>query len=252
MDYLGLKRTRPKVAFFDFTGCEGCQLQVANKEATLVDFLSLVDIVEFRIVSSERLGACDIAFVEGAVSRQDQVARLEAIRGRAGMLVALGTCACFGGVNASANRHSYDDLVRTVYGAAPVATSPVRSVKEVVAVDFELPGCPIVKEELENVVVHLVLGAAFRFKKYPVCVECKQNLNHCLLDEGRICFGPIVRAGCNAVCINSKLPCYGCRGPADAANWPALAAILEEKGFSEREIAARAGFFNSLGEVMAT
>ena len=250
MDYLGLKRIQPKVAFFDFTGCEGCQLQVANKEETLVDFLSLVDVVEFRIVSSDRQGPCDIAFVEGAISRQDQVARLERIRKKAGLLVALGTCACFGGVNKHANRFDAAQLVQTVYGEASVTTLPVRSVKEVVPVDFELPGCPIVKEELENVVVHLVLGAEFRFKKYPVCVECKQNLNHCLLDEGQICFGPVVRAGCHAACINSKLPCYGCRGPADAANWTSLETILQEKGFSSRQIAERAGFFNSLGEVV--
>lgn len=54
MEYLGIELKKPKVSFFDFTCCEGCQLQIANKEDTLVDFLSLVEVVNFREISSEK------------------------------------------------------------------------------------------------------------------------------------------------------------------------------------------------------
>ncbi len=249
MEYLGIELKKPKVSFFDFTCCEGCQLQIANKEDTLIDFLSLVEVVNFREISSENKDDYEIAFIEGAISRQDEIERLKKIRKQANLLVALGTCACYGGVNSLKNKFSVEDVVNEVYGNNSVETLPVKSVKEVVAVDFEIPGCPISKAEFEGIVLHLVLGAEFRFKKYPVCVECKQNLNHCLLDEGKICLGPITRAGCNAVCINGKLPCYGCRGPAEENNWPSLMQILNEKGFSPNQIEEKTSFFNSLKEV---
>jgi len=165
-------------------------------------------------------------------------------------VVALGTCACYGGVNALANKFSVHDIVNEVYGDTPVETMPVKSVKEVVKVDFEIPGCPISKAEFENIAMHLVFGADFTFKKYPVCVECKQNLNHCLLEEGKLCLGSVTRAGCDAICIGGKLPCYGCRGPAEEQNWSSLTQILTDKGFSSEQIEEKVSFFNSFGEVL--
>jgi coenzyme F420-reducing hydrogenase gamma subunit len=249
VEYLGVAIKKPTVAFFDFTCCEGCQLQIANKEETLIDLLSLVEIVNFREISSDKSDDYEIAFIEGAISRQDEVERVKAIREKAKTLIALGTCACFGGVNALKNKFPLDEIVREVYGDSSKETLPVMSVKEVVPVDFEIPGCPISKAEFESIVTHLILGADFTYKRYPVCVECKQNLNHCLLDEGKICLGPITRAGCDAVCINSKLPCYGCRGPAAEHNWPSLKAILLKNGFSWEQIEEKISLFNSLTEV---
>ncbi len=64
LSYLGVELTRPRVAFFELTSCEGCQLQIVNKEATLIDFLSLVEVVNFREAMSEKSDDYDIAFVE--------------------------------------------------------------------------------------------------------------------------------------------------------------------------------------------
>ncbi|MBU1342172.1 MAG: NADH:ubiquinone oxidoreductase [Proteobacteria bacterium] len=249
MEYLGIKIEKPKVAFFDFTCCEGCQLQITNKEDTLIDLLSLVEIVNFREISSDKNNDYDIAFIEGAISRQDQIDRIKKIRKNAKLLISLGTCACSGGVNSLINTHDTKDAVTEVYGKHKIDTLPVKSAKEIVKIDFEIPGCPINKKEFENIVVHLITGADFSFKKYPVCVECKQNLNHCLLDENKICLGPITRAGCNAPCPGGKLPCYGCRGPAEEHNWPALKQTLIEYGFTLEQIQEKTSFFNMLTEV---
>ena len=249
MKYLGIEITKPKVAFFDFTCCEGCQLQIANKEDSLIDFLALVEVVEFREVSSDHSKDYEIAFIEGAISREDQIERLKKIRENAKVLVSLGTCACFGGVNKIANKFSTEELVKEVYGDNLVDTMPVKSVKEVVDIDLEIPGCPINKAEFEKIVMHIVMGVNYEFKKYPVCVECKQNLNHCLLDEGKICLGTITRAGCDAFCPSGKTACFGCRGPASEHNWDSLKQILLEKGFSPEDIHEKISFFNSLIEV---
>ena len=45
MKHLGIKTGKPRIAVFDFTCCEGCELQLVNKEDTLVDFLSLVEVL---------------------------------------------------------------------------------------------------------------------------------------------------------------------------------------------------------------
>jgi len=79
MKYLGIESQRPKIGVFDFTGCEGCQLQLANKEETLAAFLSCIDVVCFREISSASGEGFTIALVEGAISREDEV---EPRRGR--------------------------------------------------------------------------------------------------------------------------------------------------------------------------
>ena len=57
---------RPKVAFFSFTCCEGCQLQVLNCEDEMLDLLGAVNIVNFREAIDDRGQDYDIAIIEGA------------------------------------------------------------------------------------------------------------------------------------------------------------------------------------------
>ncbi len=250
MKYLGIEPKKPRIAVFDFTCCEGCELQLANKEETLVDFLSLVEIVNFREVSSDRSDEYDIALIEGAISRKDEVERLKKIRERATVLVALGTCACFGGVNHHKNHFPLKKVVREVYGKQPVETDRVRKVSEIVPVDLSIPGCPVSKAEVERIVVDIVTGTQIHFLKYPVCVECKQNINTCLFDLGQICLGPITRAGCGAVCPTGKLGCLGCRGPADDANFESFRQIVKDKGFPVKEMREKLNFYNAFSEAL--
>ena len=112
MKYLGIEPNRPRIAVFDFTSCEGCELQLANKEETLAEFLSAIKIVNFREVSSADEGDYDIALIEGAISRSDEVERIRAIRARAKVLVAMGSCACFGGVNKQKNAYNLEEANR--------------------------------------------------------------------------------------------------------------------------------------------
>jgi len=248
LKYLGVEIGKPRLGVFDFTGCEGCELQLVNKEETLPDFLSLLEIVNFREASSDKSDDYDIALVEGCISREDEVERLKKIRGNASVLVALGSCACFGGVNKIKNKFSVPDVVKEVYGKEKVDTLKVRSIKEVVPVDLEIPGCPISKSEVENIVVSIVTGAEISMPKYPVCVECRQAVNTCIVDSGEICLGPITLAGCGAVCPTGKVGCWGCRGPAEDANYASLTEILLEKGHTQSEIQNKIDFFGAFSD----
>ena len=231
--YLGVPVVRPRVAFFELTSCEGCQLQILNNEATLLDFLSLVEIVNFREAATERSDEYDIAFVEGSVTRADEVKKLQHIRKQATTLVALGSCACFGGVNQLKNRFQDMDWVKQeVYGSQTIETEEARPLEDVVPVDLKIFGCPIKKEEVEKVVTNLAVGKSVVYPKYPVCMECKANENICLFDIGEPCLGPVTRAGCDSWCPNSRLGCWGCRGPAEDANVRELEKIFMRHGFT--------------------
>ena len=249
MKYLGIDIRKPRIGVFDFTGCEGCELQLTNKEETLIDFLSLVEVVNFREVSSRGGNDYDIALIDGAISREDEIGRLKTIRSQAKVLIALGSCACFGGVNRLKNRFAIEEVVREVYGTDKVETTAVRRVGDVVKVDLEIPGCPVSKEEVERIVVDIVTGAEIKFPKYPVCMECKEKGNICVIDLGRLCLGPITRAGCGAPCPSGNTGCLGCRGPAPEANFESYKKILKEKGFTKDEIRESLLFFGAFNGV---
>ncbi len=243
MRYLGITCPRPTVGVFDLTGCEGCELQLANKEETLGAFLDAVDVVEFREISSATGGALDIALVDGSVSRGDEVERLHAIRRRSRILVSLGSCACFGGVSRLKNEIGTDEANRVVYGDRPRETDRVRPVHEVVEVDLEIPGCPVSKAEVERVVQHLLWDVPYHFPASPVCLECKQRFTSCTFDRGVLCLGPVTRGGCDAPCPAAGIGCWGCRGPARDPNLDAFFAEVRERGFSDREVVERLTFF---------
>src|SRR3990172_7848465 len=145
---------KPKIAFFDFTSCEGCQLTVVDSLQTHPELLQAVEIVQ--------------------------------IREQAAIIVALGACAHLGGVNALKYLHPLDDVRRYVYGdqAEQYETYDVRPIEAVIPVDFTIPGCPIDRNEFVAVVKALLLGKKPPIPDYPLCVECKLKENTCLYFKG--------------------------------------------------------------------
>jgi sulfhydrogenase subunit delta len=245
MRYLGMEPERPRIAVFDFTGCEGCQLQLANKEETLAAFLGAVEIVAFREISTVAGTDYDVALIEGAITRSDEVERLLTIRSRAKLLVALGSCACYGGVNRLKNAFDLDEANQEVYGNDPKETLLTRPIRDVVSVDLEIPGCPVSKSEVERIVQHLIWDLPYRFPAYPVCLECKQRYTICRFEQGELCLGAITRGGCDAPCPAGGLGCWGCRGPAADPNYEEFFTIARDKGYSDREVRERLAFFGA-------
>ncbi|MDD5656580.1 MAG: hypothetical protein PHF00_04925 [Elusimicrobia bacterium] len=108
--------SKPKVAFFDFASCEGCQIEFTNYgDPAFLELVKHVDVVEFREAMSEKTKEpIDIAFVEGSFTREADRARLEDIRRRANIVIAYGQCASTAGINALKNHAS--DYKQAVYG----------------------------------------------------------------------------------------------------------------------------------------
>ncbi len=241
---------KPRVAFFDFASCEGCQLQVINLEEEILDLIDVVEVVSFREAMKESSDDYDIAFVEGSIMRPMDEERLKRIRKNARILVALGACACIGGVNRLRNEWSVDEVKKEVYDEADIEGNrlfdvfPTKAVDEVVDVDFRIPGCPINREEFAKVVAHLAIGKEPRLPSYPVCVECKKNENICVFELGKFCLGPVTRAGCNAICPTHGDGCEGCRGYLDDPRMEAAKDVLRKYGVSFDEMMKRFNMFN--------
>jgi sulfhydrogenase subunit delta len=239
------EKTKPKVAFFDFTGCEGCQLTVVDALQTHLDLLEMVDIVEFREAMSEKADYYDIAFVEGSIARSEDVLRLRDIRERAGLVVALGACAHLGGVNAIRNGIPLETVQEIVYGDKaewfPVVNA--HPISDLIQVDAVVPGCPIDREEFINIVEALLQGRQPKPPEYPLCIECKLHENVCIFDRGGVCLGPIVSAGCGAICPTYGIGCEGCRGLIPEPQMEPFRQVLAEHGLSDEEIDIKLSMF---------
>ena len=236
--------SKPTVGIFGLTGCAGDQLAILNCEDQLLDLVALIDIREFLMASSENDTECalDVALVEGAVVSEKDAARLRTIRKRSKTLVALGTCAVWGGVAAMDRGVDRKKLIEEVYGPTGLGydSIPAQALHEVVKVDLNITGCPIEKDHFLAAIANVLNGNAPAYPQYPVCTECRMLENNCLLVErGEPCCGPVTAAGCEARCPNLRVPCVGCRGPATDFNVPALVTMLAEKGFDRQRTAAR-------------
>jgi coenzyme F420-reducing hydrogenase gamma subunit len=115
-----------------------------------------------------------------------------------------------------------------------------------VRVDFELRGCPINKHQLVEVLGAFLVGRRPATPAHSVCVECKLKGNACVMvAHGAPCLGPVTHAGCGALCPSYNRGCYGCFGPKETPNAPALSAKLSELGMDQRALARLYSTFNA-------
>ena len=229
---------KPKVGVFSFTGCEGCQLQILECEDELLSILGLIDLVVFREAMDKISDNYDIAFIDGGITHPSEIERIKKIREQASVLVALGSCAAIGGINCIKNRFSMDDVLQYVYGdeAHYFNTIPARPVDAVVPVDYYVYGCPAIKSEFLHVAQSLLMGVEPQIPNYPVCTECKIKENVCMFDKGKMCLGPIIRAGCDALCPSYGSGCEGCRGLVDNPNADAHKDTLQKAGLTVEQL----------------
>jgi sulfhydrogenase subunit delta len=226
-----------KLGVFELTDCGGCALNVLFLYERLFDLLEFYEVGEFHMASSVHKNEhYDVALVTGTVSSHRDLELLKKARNQSDYLIALGTCATHGDVQASVEGKIREKLER-VYGTKgnPMRAMDPKPVVEHVAVDLAIPGCPHNKDELYHALMDIAKGIDPVRPDYPVCVECKLNEYECVLVKKNLpCLGPITLGGCNAVCIRSGLGCIGCRGPLPGEVNPASEyEILKGKGYDD-------------------
>ena len=240
---------KPRIGCFSFSSCEGCQLMLLNLEQELLDLLQSVEFVNFREAIDEKSSDYTIAFVEGSITRDSEKTELMEIRDNADFLIAFGSCATLGGINALKNLHALPDTIEKVYGDGlpDLDSIPTKRIRDLVVVDYEMHGCPVDKKELLTVIKKLLLGVVPRPPGYSVCTECKMRGTQCLYELGQVCIGAVTRGGCNAICPAFGSSCDGCRGFIDYPNIASILDVLQQSGLNRDDAIARLTYFNQIG-----
>ncbi len=239
---------RPTVAIFGLASDYGCQVQITNAEDDLPALLGALDIVYWQLASSASLPEeYDVAIIEGAVTIEEHVEFVQAVRETAKVVVAIGACAVCGGIPALAGE-SLDERVLDVYGrveGVAVGRRAPRPLSDFIAVDYTVPGCPIDAQEFLGVVTRVLLGLSDPVSDDPLCASCKVAENVCFFDSGEVCLGVVTRAGCGARCVGLGRPCMACRGIAPGANRQGLASVLAERDADLDTVRRRLAIYNS-------
>lgn len=228
-----MKSPKPKIAIFDLTDCEGCELQMLNLKDRLLKLAELVDVPIWRLAKSPaEFGPFDISFIEGTPMSKDDIAVAKKVRERSKKVVALGACAHLGGVPAELDETKRDKFMKEVYGENyKTSSKAAKPLSAYIHVDYFIHGCPIDLDEGERVIVDLLMDKTPVGPSAPVCLECKERENPCLLLKGEPCQGPITEGGCKAVCPSNGLRCWGCQGHTKNTNVGAMEKSLERIGY---------------------
>jgi sulfhydrogenase subunit delta len=226
----------PSLAVWKFASCDGCQLSLLDCEDELMAVAGRVAISYFPEATTAMVaGPYDVSLVEGSITTEHDAARIRTIRSQSRLLVTIGACATAGGIQALRNGRDVDgfrsivyahpEYVRTLETSTPIAAH--------VPVDLELRGCPIDRGQLLQTLAALLNRHALRLPTTSVCVECKARGTTCVMvAHGTPCLGPVTQAGCQALCPSFHRGCYGCFGPMESPNIPALRHQLAALGLS--------------------
>jgi len=243
---------KPKLGVFKFASCDGCQLSLLDCEDELLAVAGAVQIAFFPEASREYLeGPYDVTLVEGSITTPHDLAAIKRIRADSRFLVTIGACATAGGIQALRNWKDVKEFTSYVY-AHPEYISTLETstpIADHVKVDFELRGCPINKWQLVELVNALLHARKPNIPTYSVCVECKRRTTSCVMvAQGIPCLGPVTQAGCGALCPAYDRGCYGCFGPMETPNVPALAEWWKSIGVDDRTLVNALRSFNAYAQ----
>jgi sulfhydrogenase subunit delta len=243
---------KAKLAVWKFASCDGCQLSLLDCEDELLAVAGAVDIAYFvEATRAVMKGPYDLSLVEGSITTAHDAERIREVRRQSKKLITIGACATAGGIQALRNFADVTAFTSIVYARpdyiSTLATSTPISAH--VPVDFELRGCPIDKRQLLEVITAFLADRKPVTPAHSVCVECKLKGNVCVtVAHGTPCLGPVTHAGCGALCPSYDRGCYGCYGPMESPNAPALSRQLAGLGMSERDLKRVYRTFNAAAE----
>jgi F420-non-reducing hydrogenase small subunit len=165
---------RKKIAIYWSASCGGCDVSLLDLELGLLELARIADIVYWPVAMDYKRqdffglpdGSVDFGLFNGAVRTSEQREDAEAFRRICKVLVAYGSCACFGGIPGLANLSNREQILEVAYGTTPSTenienvrpvtdsnvdghslTLPeffdlVYSLPQIVESDVMLPGCP--------------------------------------------------------------------------------------------------------------
>ena len=238
-----------KLAVLKFASCDGCQLSLLDCEEELLALTEAVDIAHFLEASrAVQKGPYDLTLVEGSITTPHDAERIRAVRRESKLLVSIGACATAGGIQALRNFADVREYTGAVYAKPEyVATLETSTpISQHVRVDLELRGCPISKSQLLETLLAVLDGRRPHLPSYSVCLECKRRGTPCVMvARSTPCLGPVTQAGCGALCPAYDRGCFGCFGPMESPNTPALSEAWRGRGVSDPDLVRAFRSFNA-------
>jgi F420-non-reducing hydrogenase small subunit len=228
------------------TICGGCEVTILDVGEPLIDILSKLEIVHMPVLMDHKLygqtgeGArieipqADVGIISGSIRNEEHIEIAKEIRRSTKTLIAMGSCACYGGLPALANLSTTEGLLEKVFHGSvstesdgvpheqiPALTDRVYAIHEVVPVDLKLPGCPPTPEGFVEAVTALLQNRPMKLTAKSVCDDCptirekkvvtmlrrplepvafspgeSREKMRCLMEQGFLCLGPATRGGC--------------------------------------------------------
>ena len=294
---------KPKFAMYWAASCGGCEIAVLNIGEKILDVDAAFDIAfwpvamdaKYKDVEAMPDKSITLTLFNGGIRNDENEHLAKLLRQKSVILVAFGSCATEGCIPGLANFSSTKEIFDTVYDTVstenpdnirpqynwdtpeglpitiPVFSQTVKTLEQVVDVDYFMPGCPPESHQIAAV-IELVIKALNGEAELPpkgsvigagdstVCDDCERTRNikkidkfvriHevesidpdlCLLEQGILCNGPATRNGCGALCPSVGAACIGCYGPAaDVVDYgarlmTALASVIDSNDPDEIE-----------------
>lgn len=164
---------KPSIASDWLSGCAGCHMSLLDIDEKIVDLISAATLTATPITDLKHPpeSGVDVGILEGAVTNSANVEVAQRMRARCKILIALGDCACFGGIPALRNRICPNAALRRAYVETPSTTDgripddpelariePARSLDQIVDVDLYIPGCPPSADAIWHAITELLAG----------------------------------------------------------------------------------------------
>lgn len=262
--------SKPKVAFYWCASCGGCEETVVDLAEDILGVVEKVDIIlwpvamDFKYQDIEAMPDKSIlvALVNGAVRTSEQEHLAHLMRRKSQFVVAYGSCAHTGGVPALANQFPREQILKFSYEDSPTTVNEqkvypqltfteenrtvqlpsfhnlVRSLDQVIEVDYYIPGCPPTPKLTREAFAAILSGnlppkGSVLAPDIALCDECPRKQTKpadlaytefkrpheklldpekCFLAQGVVCMGSATRAGCGSQCPSGNMPCTGCFG----------------------------------------
>jgi len=265
---------KPKLALYCAASCGGCEITVVDIEEKILDVAEFFDIVlwpcvmdfKYSDVEAMQEKEIDITLFNGAIRTSENEHMAKMLREKSKLLIAFGSCAQEGCIPGLSNFYDKQSTFEYVYNESPsveesskgiypqettkmpegVIDIPefwdtVKTLDQVVDVDYYIPGCPPQSFQVAAVIGAVIgilknggelppKGAILGADDKTICNECPRERkekkikeffriqevipkdDECLLDQGILCMGPATRSGCGALCVQAGISCRGCYG----------------------------------------
>ena len=203
---------KPKIAIYGLGACAGCDQTVVDLNEILLQLAETVDIVLWPLAMDFKLsriqamqdGEVALSILSGAVINSDHHEMAALLRRKSRIVLAMGTCACFGGVPGLANFCGREEMFNQVYRDAPTVTNPdgvrpqpetdvrgrkltlpefsghVFTLDQVIDTDYYLPGCPPPPALIGNAITAVLAGdlppkGSSLAPRKALCDTCPRN-----------------------------------------------------------------------------